>query len=390
MRRPRGTRTERILMLAVVVTVLAGTSATSADAGGGRGGSAEELMERVFRWELRRMESSGEVPGPDWKQAVFIIGVTEAHEVTGSDEYLKAAEEWSDANEWRPGPRPRHADDHCAAQVYLTLRGGVVDSKELTSTRETFDAMVAEPGAGREEWSWCDALFMAPPAMAALSEVTGDGGYVELMDEMWWDSHDLLYDAEERLFHRDEKTMRRRDGSVPRTWRGNKLMWSRGNGWVLAGLARVLRSLPRDFETRPRYERLFCSMARRVADLQGEGGLWGSALLDPMDSQPPESSGSALFCYALGWGVREGLLDAETCMPVIERAWSGLTFVVNDEGRVGWVQRPGTGPAMVAADHSEVYGSGAFLLAAAEVLRLEREGLMGVSSGARAADRTLE
>ena len=332
----------------------------------------EDVMRRVLRWQLAQFEARGEAPDPGWKQAVFMTGVMGAYEATGDEEYRDAALAWVTSTGWLPGPRARHADDHCAGQVYIELRAGGDDDRAIDAIRRTLDAMVAEPRSGRVEWSWCDALFMAPPAMARLSRMTGDPAYADLMDVMWWDAHDHLYDPAEHLFYRDERSMRRRDGSVPRSWHGNKILWSRGNGWVLAGTARVLGALPDDFSSRPDYVRLFSDMAKRVASLQGEDGLWRPSLLDPHEQQPPESSGSALFCYALAWGVREGLLDRVTYVPVIEKAWDGLVSAVDDDGKLGWVQSVGRGPAFASRDQSAPYGVGAFLLAGSEVLRLER------------------
>ena len=331
----------------------------------------EEVMKRVLRWQLAEFEVEREAPDPGWKQAVFMTGVMGAYEATGDEEYRDAALAWATSTGWLPGPRARHADDHCAGQVYIALRAAGDDERAIDAIRETFDAMVVDPGSGRVEWSWCDALFMAPPAMARLSQMTGNPSYADLMDDMWWDVYDLLYDSAEHLFYRDERSMRRRDGSVPRSWRGNKILWSRGNGWVLAGTARVLAALPDDSGSRPDYVRLFCDMAEKIASLQGEDGFWGPSLLDPPEQQPPESSGSALFCYALAWGVREGLLDGATYLPVIEKAWKGLVSAVDNDGKLGWVQGVGRGPAFASRDQSAPYGVGAFLLAGSEVLRLE-------------------
>src|SRR5207249_10204649 len=102
-----------------------------------------------------------------------------------------------------------------------------------------------------------------------------------------------LYDKQERLFYRDSRFFSQRERN------GKKVFWSRGNGWVLAGLARVLQYLPPDYAGRGRFVALFQEMARRIADLQGPDGSWRASLLDP-DSRPnPETSGTGFFTYAL-------------------------------------------------------------------------------------------
>jgi rhamnogalacturonyl hydrolase YesR len=326
------------------------------------------VMKRVFRWERERLAEESS-PDAGWIQAVFMAGVVAAWEVTGDEEYLDTARDWAESNEWKPGPRPRHADDHCSTQTYLALLTAV--DGDMSPTLDTFDAMLADPAPGSVEWSWCDALFMAPPAMAALSEVAGDARYLDLALDMWWDTHELLYDTGDRLYYRDSRARSRRDGSTPLTMRGNKLFWSRGNGWVLAGLARVLSHMPEGHSARGDMERLFMSMAGRLAELQPDGGLWPSALLDPPESQPQEASGTALYCYAMAWGVNSGLLDPEVYVPVVERAWGGLVASVDSAGRLGRVQGVGAGPALTEYGHSAPYGSGAMLMAGSEMLRLE-------------------
>lgn len=326
------------------------------------------LMARVFEWQLERLDPPSD---PGWIQSTFMAGVVAACEATGDQQYLDAALAWAERNEWRLGPRVDHADDHGAAQVYLDLSRISGDSAMIAHTQDSFDALLETPRAGRELWSWCDALFMTPPALARLTSAAGDGRYLRAMDAWWWDATDLLYDPEERLYHRDEQAKSEANDRAVRSHWGNKLFWSRGNGWVLAGLARVLPFLPADHPVREDYLRLFTEMAARIAAHQDEDGLWGASVLDPRDSLPPETSASALFCYALAWGINEGILPRETYLPVVQRAWSGLESSVSEEGALGWVQPPGRRPALSFADGTAPYGAGAFLLAGSEMLRLE-------------------
>jgi rhamnogalacturonyl hydrolase YesR len=84
-------------------------------------------------------------------------------------------------------------------------------------------------------------------------------------------------------------------------------------------------------------------------------------------------SGSGFFCYALAWGINNKLLDKATYLPVVEKCWIALNTCVNEEGRVGWVQPIGADPRRNFSEDSwEVYGTGAFLLAGSEVIKLKR------------------
>jgi rhamnogalacturonyl hydrolase YesR len=240
--------------------------------------------------------------------------------------------------------------------------------------------MIAEPRPGPEagwaeddNWSWCDALFMAPPTMALIAEATGDVRYLDLMNTMWWETYEYLYDPEEHLWYRDGRYVIQADGSGPRTTNGRKIFWARGNGWVFAGLALVLEHMPADYPDRPRYEALFRDMAAALIAVQGEDGLWRSSLLDAEEFPIPESSGTGFFTFGLAWGVNSGLLDADTFRPAARQGWRGLVWAQQADGRLGWVQQIGYDPRSVSADDSMEYGTGAFLLAGSEMLKLASE-----------------
>lgn len=301
----------------------------------------------------------------DWTNGVFYSGVMAARRITGEDRFRSALMDVGETSGWRLGERYRHADDHALAQTYLELFRIERDPRMVAAMRDRADRMMAEPPDWRKEhqlvdfW-WCDALFMSPPALALLAEATEDDRYLELMDTLWREAHDLLYDESARLYHRD---LRFRAMTNPR-------FWSRGNAWVLAGLARLLDVLPAAHSTRGFYEAVFQGQAERVLALQGADGLWRSDLLASLSMEPGESSGSALFCFALAWGINEGLLDRAAFEPRVVAAWRALYRNVDLDGRLGWVQKPGAKPDKVSGRGSEAYGSGAFLLAAEQVLAL--------------------
>jgi rhamnogalacturonyl hydrolase YesR len=353
-----------------------------------------DVTRRVADWQLAHVLSEAPLPDggtqpvsdTEWVRGAFFAGVMAAHRATGDQKYLGAAVALAEKNGWRPGPRPRHADDLCIAQTYAELYFLGPDPRRLAPTVERLDAVVAEPRPGPvlgwnedDNWSWCDALFMAPPAMAMVSEATGDRRYLDAMNEMWWQTSDYLYDPAERLYYRDGRYVVQPDGSQPRTSNGKKVFWSRGNGWVLAGLARVIEHMPADYPDRPRFEKQFREMAARLVEIQGADGFWRSSLLDPDEYPSPESSGTAFFTYGLAWGINHGLLDAATCRPAVERAWKALNWAVKPSGQLGWVQQIGYDPRSVGSDDTVEYGSGAFLLAADEVLTM----LLGSSPASR-------
>jgi len=342
-------------------------------------------MERAFEWQIGNIVYSAPLPDggfqdvsdTEWVRGAFFAGVSAAYEATGDQRYLDAAKEISERNAWQPGPRPRHADDHCIAQTYAKIYLVERDPRMIEATIARFDEMIAEPRPGPvagwaedDNWSWCDALFMAPPTMALVAEATGDLSYLDLMNTMWWETYDYLYDREENLWYRDGRYVIQEDGTGTRTSHGHKIFWSRGNGWVFAGLALVLEHMPADYPERGRYEELFREMASKLVEVQGDDGLWRSSLLDPEEYPIPESSGSGFFAFGLAWGVNSGLLDVDTFLPAARRGWEGLVWAQQPSGKLGWVQQIGYDPRSVTADDSMEYGTGAFLLAGSEMLRL--------------------
>jgi unsaturated rhamnogalacturonyl hydrolase len=299
-----------------------------------------------------------------WVRSTFFIGVIESYRVTNESYYLRLATEWAEKDHWQPGPRPRHADDECCGQTYLVLNELSPSPEKIAGIKAQIDFIIANPKSGREDWWWCDALFMAPPVYAQLGRATGNPEYFALLDKMYWDTTDFLFDKEAGLFYRDARFLNQHDKN------GGEIFWARGNGWVIAGLARVLSYLPK---TEPRYrdyEKLFKRMAASLAPLQGNDGLWRTNLLYPSEFPAPETSGTGFFCYAFAWGVNHGLLPRATYEPIIKRAWVALCKNIQPDGKIGWVQVIGCQPNTVLADDTQDYGAGAFLLAGTEILRL--------------------
>lgn len=336
------------------------TSATSESA-------IKTTMRRVFDWQVASPWSAQHPVdhrsgNRGWVQGAFLVGVMEAYRGTGDTAYLDYARRTSEANSWQLGPRPQHADDHVVGQTYLELHALEPAPEKIASTIKILDQLVADAPVGRELWWWCDALFMAPPTLAKLAQTTGDNRYLEAMDRWYWDTYLAFYDPAEDLFYRDKRFV------FPSS--GPKIFWSRGNGWVLAGLSRLLDVLPADHPSRPRYIALFQAMSAKLVAVQPSDGLWRTNLLHPEDHHG-EASGSAFFCYALAWGINHGHLPADKYRPVVDRAWRALVDCVDTEtGRLGWVQPIGYAPGAHDATTSQEYGSGAFLAAGSQMLKL--------------------
>ena len=323
------------------------------------------IMNRVYDWQLANPVEINQRNVNLWARAAFYTGIMAAYSATHRKEYFQQAVRWAEGGEWKLGDRPRHADDHSPGQTYLELYLLKKDPVMIAHTKSVLDAMLDDPRPGREDWWWCDALFMAPPVLARLNAATGDKKYLDYLNTMWWDTTDFLFDQEAKLYYRDKNYIGKLNPN------GKKIFWARGNGWVMAGTVRVLQYLPKINQDRKRYVTLLRTMAASVSRLQGEDGLWQPSLLDPQEVPVPETSSSGFFCYALAWGINHGYLERKTYLPVVKKAWQGLVGAVRTDGKLGYVQAIGAAPAQLTSEDNQEYGSGAFLLAGSEMYKLK-------------------
>lgn len=366
---------------AIGASPAAAVAAALAPAGPASRQAALALAANVADWQLanlNRPEFSGHSRG--WEQAAFWVGLSRFAELSGDPKYHAAVLAMGRTNAWRLGDNVYNADDHAIGQAYLWAERHGAGAAAIQPMRSVFDRVLANKprvslafhvppeGYGATEclvrWCWCDALFMAPPAWIELSNRTGDQRYRDYALSEFWAVTDFLYDPAERLYYRDSRFFDRRDE------RQRKLFWSRGNGWVFAGIANILPLLPEGDPDRVRMKGLFREMAARLKDLQKPDGYWPPSLLGPENS-PLETSGTGFFTYGLAWGVKQGLLDRAEYEPAIRRGWTALVRSVDADGRLQWVQRVGDRPDQVSESDTQYYGIGAFLLAASAVADLD-------------------
>jgi rhamnogalacturonyl hydrolase YesR len=333
-------------------------------------------MEKVADWQLTNASPSApHYKDNGWTYAAFYAGVMALDSIADTPKYHDAMVAVGRENDWQLGRRIYHADDQCVGQTYLELYLKDHDPAMLQPTKEKLDYILAHPSSDSldfvkkgkaDRYWWCDSLFMGPPTWALFYKVTGDKKYLDFMDQEWWAASDFLYDKDEHLFFRDSRYFTQREAN------GKKIFWSRGNGWVMGGLARILEVMPADYPSRPRYETQFKEMAEKIASLQQPDGLWHASLLDPESYPLKETSGSGFYVFALAWGINHGLLDRARYEPVVRKGWLALEDCVTPEGKLGYVQQVGADPKSFKPEDYEVYGAGAFLLAGKEMWLLAK------------------
>lgn len=359
----------RLLLAAVTgLSLLASTIAAPVDKA-----TVLEVMERAADWQIANPSARWK---PDlWHNATFYAGVMALSRISESPRFEQAMLKMGEGNQWKLAARPYHADDHAVAQTYLELYAKHRDERMIAATKAGFDFILAHPKDDNldfdksrkdrnDRWSWCDSLFMAPPAWVGLWKATGEKKYLDFAIEKWWLASDFLYDKEAHLYFRDSTIFALREKN------GAKVFWGRGNGWVMGGLARVLDLLPAGHPSRPRFEQQFREMAAAVLKCQQPDGMWRASLLDAEAYPMEETSGTAFFCYAFAWGVNRGLLDRATYEPAALKAWHSAARFVKTDGKLTHVQPVGFTPVTFDPESTEPYGVGALLLAGSEIYRL--------------------
>jgi rhamnogalacturonyl hydrolase YesR len=319
----------------------------------------------------------------DWTNGAYYIGVAKAHESTSDRAYVDALKGMGVRNAWKPWERFYHADDLAISYSYLYLRSIGEPGVQLEPTEKFIQDHLYRPhewksakkeGNEPEEkqilWWWCDALFMAPPVIVVYAQQTKDSSLLNVMDRYYAETYELLYDKNEHLFARDTRFLWKGNVNDKKEKNGKKIFWARGNGWVLGGLALLLNDMPKNYSNQPFYENLFKEMAERIKGLQPEDGLWRTSLLYPESYSHGEVSGSGLYTFALAWGINNGLLKRGEYQPAVLKAWKAILACQQENGKVGWVQNIGADPGPATAESWQNFGTGAFLMAGSQVLKL--------------------
>jgi rhamnogalacturonyl hydrolase YesR len=324
--------------------------------------AVDKALRKVADWQLERSK-----PYFDriWTSSVMYVGFMAASRATGDPKYRNAMFDMARHFDFQLRDRLPNADDLSIAQVYLDLYFQEKRPSLLNLSRAEMDDLLplntVKPNDARIPWWWCDALFMAPPAWVKMYKATGERKYLDYVHLNWKRTSDLLYDREEHLYARDASYKTKTEPN------GKRMFWSRGEGWVMGGLALILDDIPADDPQRAFYVQQLREMSEKIASLQGPDGLWHAGLLDPASYPLPEVSGSSLFVYAMAYGVNRDILDAAKYRPVIAKAWAGILKNVYADGRLGNIQQTGAEPAFYRPTSSYNYGVGAFMLAASEL-----------------------
>ncbi|GFD79457.1 hypothetical protein KUL118_23190 [Tenacibaculum sp. KUL118] len=345
-------------------------------------------MEKVANWQVARTQYMNHVgrarAGSEaygrWIQGAFYKGLTKLAERSDNPFYETWIGYVGNAHNWKMGKVKYFADDHVIGQTNLWYYRRHRNEEALAPVKETFDWLIEQAPdnslefvAGRNEdnihncqwrWCWADALFMGPPVLFELSAITGDSKYADYAHKEFQATIDYLQDPKTKLLFRDSRYFDKK-GKF-----SEQVFWSRGMGWVYAGVVHVLENLSRDHQYRSYYESLYHELTLAIVKLQKEDGAWPMSLLAGEKYVEPETSGTAFFTYGITWGINNELLDKNTYLPSAIKGWQVLSSAVHPDGKFGWVQGVNEKPDVVTKDDSQLFGVGAFLLAGSAMFDL--------------------
>lgn len=318
-------------------------------------------------------------PSHIWTRGVYYEGLMALYATDPAQAYIDYAVQWGDAHQWglRKGPETRNADNQCAGQTYIDLYFLKKDSVRIRDIKQSVDFMVASDKS--DDWDWIDAIQMAMPIFTKLGVQYNDTRYFSKM----WDLYSYakykhgghgLYNPGDKLWWRDK------DFVPPyKEPNGEDCYWSRGNGWVVAALVRVLSILPESDPHYAEYLADYKDMMAAVLKVQRSDGFWNVSLHDAGHFGGKEATGTSLFVYGMAWGINHKVIDHNAYMPAVTRAWNALVREsLHKDGFLGYVQGTGKEPkdgqpvTYTSKPDFEDYGLGCFLLAGSEVYCLSK------------------
>lgn len=318
-------------------------------------------------------------PSNIWTRGVYYEGLMALYGIYPREDYYKYTYDWGEFHKWgmRNGNTTRNADDHCCGQAYIDLYRVCPSSPEmLRNIKASIDMLVNTPQVN--DWTWIDAIQMAMPIFAQFGKMTGEQKYYDKMWDMYEYSRNT-HGGKGMLNPKDGLWWRDADFCPPyKEPNGKDCYWSRGNGWVYAALVRVLNEIPADEKHRTDYINDFIMMSKALKKCQREDGFWNVSLHDPTNFGGKETTGTSLFVYGMAWGIRQGILDRKEYLPVVIKAWNAMAKdAVHPNGFLGYVQGTGKEPkdgqpvTYTSVPDFEDYGVGCFLLAGAEMYKLQ-------------------
>jgi len=226
-------------------------------------------------------------------------------------------------------PKPNHVDNNVFGSLAFELYLQTKEKKYLDLGLIYADAQWTLPENAKPEekayadngysWQtriWIDDMFMITAVQSQAYRATGDRKYIDrAAKEM------VLYldkiQLENGLFYHSPEA---------------HFSWGRGNGWMAVGMAEMLRNIPKDNPNKARIMEGYRKMMFALLKFQENDGMWRQIIDDPEAWK--ETSGTAMFTYAMITGVKNGWLDKKTYGAAARKGWLALVTYINQDGEL--------------------------------------------------------
>jgi unsaturated rhamnogalacturonyl hydrolase len=211
-------------------------------------------------------------------------------------------------------PQRHHVDDSIFGIISLEIANQTKDPRQLEVGKAWADRQWENPqpdGLSAETRYWIDDMYMLTILQLEAYRATGDKKYLDRDAQEMVSYLDKLQQPNGLFYHAPD---------VP-------FFWGRGDGWVAAGMAEMLRTLPADHPLRPRIMKGYKLMMESLLKYQGKDGMWRQ-LIDKDDAWP-ETSSTAMFSFAMITGVKNGWLDAPTFGPAARKSWIAVAGYID-------------------------------------------------------------
>ncbi|HEX7959038.1 MAG TPA: glycoside hydrolase family 88 protein [Terriglobales bacterium] len=216
-------------------------------------------------------------------------------------------------------PTPNHVDYSVFGTVPLQIYMETKEQKYLDLGKSFADKQWEDPtadGLTKQTRFWIDDMFMITAVQVQAYRATGDSKYLDRAALEMTTYLDKLQQPNGLFYHAPD---------VP-------FFWGRGNGWVAAGMAEILRSLPADHPKRARIMQGYQTMMKSLLKYQDKDGMWHQ-LIDHPEAWP-ETSSTGMFTFAMITGVKNGWLDRKTYANAARKGWLGLVSYLDENGDI--------------------------------------------------------
>jgi unsaturated rhamnogalacturonyl hydrolase len=231
-------------------------------------------------------------------------------------------------------PIPDHVDYTVFGSIPLELYIQTKDKRYLDMGKSIADKQWGPPEGPRVKpeshefynkgltWQtrmWIDDMFMITAVQAEAYRATDDRKYIDRAAKEMVVYLDSLQQENGLFYHAPD---------VP-------FFWGRGDGWMAAGMAELLRSVPEDNPDRPKIMEGYKKMMASLLKYQAENGMWRQLIDDP--ASWPETSCTGMFTFAMITGVKNGWLDASTYGPAARKGWLAVISYLDENADIAEV-----------------------------------------------------